>query len=421
MARPDPVLYLETGLGVGGSVISLYELLKGLDRSRYAPIVVTYANHAYVDKFRALGADVVVWDASRAPDHRPKWAGSARSSRLARLLRKSSLGMALYHGVGLAFFVARRLWPRVQALRRVIIEKQVRLVHTNIRVGHDREGIIAAWLTGRPCVCHVRQFEELGWFDRQLAALASRFIYISEAVRRSHLESGVPCRKGVVVYNGLDVPTFVAALDSEKGRQSFALSPDDVAVGIVGRLDAWKGQDVFLRAMAQVKDVVPRAKGVVVGEVAAENPGYLDMLLALRDELALVDQVMFSGFRMDVPVVMSALDIVVLASTLPEPFGRVIIEAMAAGKPVIATDAGAAREIIEDGVQGLLIPPGDAEAMARAILYLLTHRDRAMLMGRKGQSRAQERFSMQQYSTGVQNVYRELLASPQSGRDAVAS
>ena len=409
MARPDPVLYLETGLGVGGSVISLYELLKGLDRTRYEPIVVTYANHAYVGRFRALGADVVVWDASQVPDHRPKWAGSARSSLPARLLRRTGWGTALYHGVGLSFYFVRRLWPRVQALRRLIDEKQVSLVHTNIRVGHDREGIIAAWLARRPCVCHVRHFEQLGWFDCRLAALASRFIYISEAVQRSHLQSGVPCEKGVVVYNGLDVASFSMALDREKGRKSLHLRPDDLAVGIVGRLDAWKGHEFFLRAMAQVRDVVPQAKGIVVGEVAAENPSYLDVLLNLRNELALADRVEFSGFRMDVPAVMSALDVLVLASTCPEPFGRVLIEAMAAARPVIATDAGAAREIIEDGVQGLLVPPGDAGAMAGAIIYLLTHRDRAAVMGQNGQKRVSERFGMQQYSDGVQGVYRELL------------
>jgi len=216
----------------------------------------------------------------------------------------------------------------------------------------------------------------------------------------------------------LDVPAFVAALDTEKGRRSFNLSPDDFAVGMVGRLDAWKGYDVFVQAMARVKDVVPRARGIIVGEVAAENPGYMDVLLTLRNDLALADRVEFSGFRMDIPVVMSALDILVLASTNPEPFGRVLIEAMAAGKPVIATDAGAAREIIEDGVEGLLVPPGDAGAMARAIIDLLTHRDVALSMGRKGQSRVAERFGTQQYSDGVQRVYRELLASPQSRRDA---
>jgi glycosyltransferase involved in cell wall biosynthesis len=297
----------------------------------------------------------------------------------------------------------------VLALRRLISEKRVKLVHTNIRVGHDREGIVAAWLTGRPCVCHVRQFEHLGWFDRRLAALASRFIYISAAVQRSHLESGVPCQKGLVVYNGLDVPTFVRALDRAKGRKSFNLSPEDLAVGIVGRLDVWKGQEIFLRAMAQVKDVVPQAKGIIVGEVAAENPGYLNVLQTLRDELALADRVVFSGFRMDVPVVMSALDILVLASTSPEPFGRVLIEAMAAGKPVVATDSGAAREIIEHGVQGLLVPPGEVEAMARAIIHLLTHRDAASLMGQKGQDTVRVRFGMQQYRDGVQGVYRELL------------
>jgi glycosyltransferase involved in cell wall biosynthesis len=161
--------------------------------------------------------------------------------------------------------------------------------------------------------------------------------------------------------------------------------------------------------MAQVRDVVPQAKGIIVGEVAAENPGYLDTLLTLRNDLALADRLVFSGFRMDVPVVMSALDVLVLASTSPEPFGRVLIEAMAAGKPVVATDAGAAREIIENGVQGLLVPAGEVAAMARAITYLLTHRDAAILMGQKGQDTVQERFGMQQHRDKVQSVYRELL------------
>jgi len=106
---------------------------------------------------------------------------------------------------------------------------------------------------------------------------------------------------------------------------------------------------------------------------------------------------------------MSALDVLVLASTSPEPFGRVLIEAMAAGKPVVATDAGAVREIMTDGVHGLLVPQGDVQALARAIVDVLTDRDLAAAMGQEGQRRATERFGVQQYVDGVEAVYRDLL------------
>jgi glycosyltransferase involved in cell wall biosynthesis len=106
---------------------------------------------------------------------------------------------------------------------------------------------------------------------------------------------------------------------------------------------------------------------------------------------------------------MAALDVLVLASTSPEPFGRVLIEAMAASKPVVATDAGAAREIIADGVQGVLVSPGDAQALARALIRILSDPALAATMGRSGRATVQDRFTAQQYAEGVQAVYRELL------------
>nr|MBC7244131.1 glycosyltransferase family 4 protein [Chloroflexota bacterium] len=407
--RKHRVLYLDAAPDVGGSVVSLHELLKGLDRTRYEPVVVTYAPHKYVDRFRALGAEVVVWDVYNMPDHRPEWVSGVRQSKFAQWLRKSTWGSSLYHGLGFGILFVRRLWPRARALQRIMSEKEVDLVHTNSLMSHDREGIMAARLVGRPCVCHVRDFEQWDWFEKRLAKMVTRFIYISEAVQKHYVESGVPFSKGRVVYNGLDVAVFASALDAAKGRQSLGIAQDDLAVGIVGRLDSWKGHQIFLEAMAQVREVVPNAKGVIVGDPPPHKPQYRDTLLALCDELGLKDHTIFSGFRVDVPLVMSALDVVVLASTSPEPFGRVLIEAMAAGKPVVATDGGAVREIIEDGVQGLVVPPRDPAALARAITYLLTQRDLAKAMGQRGQAKVRERFSLQQYVDGVQAVYREVL------------
>jgi glycosyltransferase involved in cell wall biosynthesis len=147
----------------------------------------------------------------------------------------------------------------------------------------------------------------------------------------------------------------------------------------------------------------------VIGAPVPHEPGYKGELLALRDELGLTERVAFGEFRLDVPTVMSALDVLVLASISPEPFGRVLIEAMAAGKPVVATDAGAAREVVVDGVQGLLVPPKDAQALAQAVIHILTHPDLARSMGQEGRTRVEQRFGTRQYVDGVQAMYDEVL------------
>lgn len=401
---------MDTAPSAGGSVISLYELLRNLDRSRYEPIVLAYAPHALVSKFRTLGLHVVVWDVYGAQDHRPAWVVDTRGSAPARWLRQRRWGSTLYHRLGFAMMLVRRVWPRARALRHIIGQKKIDLVHTNIRVGHDREGIIAAKLAGVPCVCHIRDLEQLNWFDRKLANMVDSFIYISEAVRKRHLQSGVPREKGRVVYNAVDSAAFAGTLDLVRARQSLRLAHDDLAVGIVGRLERWKGQDIFLRAMALVREAVPRAKGVVIGEPVPYDLDYNRLLRALCAELGLSEHVIFSGFRQDVPAVMSVLDVVVLASTSPEPFGRVLIEAMAAGKPVVATSGGATREIVEHGTHGLLVPPGDAHELAQAIIRVLTDRDMAAAMGKQGRARVRERFNMRQLVDGVQAIYEELLS-----------
>jgi len=413
------ILYVDSAPTLGGSVISLLELLKHLDRSRYEPTVLFYARHANADDFAALGIDVIVWDVYASSDHRPEWAVRARGSTVGQWLRRSRWGASAYHTIGLALLLVRRVWPRARALRHIIEQRKIDLLHTNIRVGHDREGIIAAQWAGIPCVCHVRDFEEPGWFDRRLAARASACIYISQAVRRCHLEAGVPHKKGRVVYNGVDWAAFGAPQDAREARRSLAhrcetlrslgVGDSGPLVGIVGRLERWKGQHVFLQAMAEVAQRLPKAKGVVVGDPVPYDLPYHDHLLTLRDQLGLSEQVSFHGFVKDLPRLMAALDVLVLASTSPEPFGRVLIEAMASARPVVATDAGAAPEIVQDGVEGFLVPAGDAPALSAALVRLLSDPLLAQAMGQRGLETVKRRFGVQQYTEGVQAVYSELL------------
>jgi glycosyltransferase involved in cell wall biosynthesis len=195
-----------------------------------------------------------------------------------------------------------------------------------------------------------------------------RIIAVSEAIRRSLIERGADPARVVTVHSGIDVGRFARG-DRARFRAALAAAgwpPAAPIVGTAGHLAAHKGMDLFLAAAAEVArgDTSPRF--VIVGTGAEEG-----RLKALAAELGLGDRVLFAGFRDDMPDVFAGLDVFVLASHSGEGSPAVLKEAMAAGVPVAATALDGVGEIIEDARHGLLTPPGDAGAMARAIRTLL--------------------------------------------------
>jgi glycosyltransferase involved in cell wall biosynthesis len=133
------------------------------------------------------------------------------------------------------------------------------------------------------------------------------------------------------------------------------------------------------------------------------------MLQSLTKSLGLENRVVFTGFRTDVPRIVQALDVVVLSSSAPEPFGRVVIEGMAAGKPVVATAAGGVLDIIDDKVNGMLVPCKDSAAMADAVLELLSDREKARQIGIAARRRVEEKFTVQHHVAAVQGLYDAIL------------
>jgi len=293
-------------------------------------------------------------------------------------------------------------------LRRLIAERRVDLVHTNGRIGTDREAILAAWLAGVPCLCHLRAFDSPHPFDRWLCRLIDQAIYISRAVEDNHLILGLPRERGRVVYNGLDLDEFRNLPDQATARAEWDLDAQAKVIGVIGRIEHWKGHHIFIRALARVLSEEPAVVGVIAGAPERYSQVYYTEIQNLAAQLGILEQVRFMGFQQGVSRLLPALDVVVHASLEPEPFGRVIIEGMAAGRPVVGTAAGAVPEIIDDGVTGRLVPPGDPDAMAEAILDLLRHPEVAAEMGRRARETVAARFSVEQYVAGVEAVYRAL-------------
>ena len=212
-----------------------------------------------------------------------------------------------------------------------------------------------------------------------------------------------------VVYNGLDL----AAFDQAVARPAdLPLSEGDgPVIGTVSYLIPWKGQEIFLRAAALLAGAHPSWRFVVVGDPIFQFRGERDRLEALAAELGIRDRVAFAGHREDIPAVMGALDLFVLPS-LYEPFGRVLIEAMGARLPIVASRAGGVPEIVLDGETGVLVPPGEPEALADAIAGLVIDRERADRLASAGRARVERCFSLEATVTGVLEAYEDLGLVP---------
>ena len=236
------------------------------------------------------------------------------------------------------------------------------------------------------------------WIDRAATRLpAIGILACSQAVADAQARIG-PERPLRVVYPGVELERFEPErLPSPlEAKRRLGLPAEGPIIGIVGRLQRWKGMHVLIEAMPEILRADAAAHCVVVGGDHAFEPEYPALLRASICALGLEEKVTVAGLQSNIPEWMQAMDVIVHASDY-EPFGIVVIEAMALGKPVVAGNAAGPTEIITDGVNGLLSPYGDAPALARAVLRYLNDPEFARLAGASAQKRAQD-FSTQRYA-----------------------
>jgi glycosyltransferase involved in cell wall biosynthesis len=270
----------------------------------------------------------------------------------------------------------------------------------------------AAMLARVPAVWYQHGFPAESWMDRLATKLPTRgVITTSDAVADAQRRIW-PARRTLTVYPGVDLELFDPALypDARTSRERLGLSPDAPTIGFVGRLQHWKGVHLVLEAFAHVLRDDPSPELVVVGGPHKYEPEYPDALHALADELGIADRVRFVGAQQNVAEWVQAMDIVVHASGR-EPFGMVIAEAMAMGKPVVASAAGGPSELIDDGVNGLLFPSGEADALAESMSRLLGDPALAERLGEAARTRALE-LSADGYAERVVAALHEAVHRP---------
>jgi glycosyltransferase involved in cell wall biosynthesis len=363
------VLYIEnSGEIIGGGQISLLLLMENLDRDAFSPWCICPAPGGMSAEVRKLGIPVEICD-------------------------MPALGLQTLPAVLLALWL---LWRRA---RKIAPD----LIHANGSRCMFYAGL-AGWLAGVPVVWHVRIVNSDGWWDRVLAHLAQRIVVISQAVNQRFIfaqQQG----KTRLVHNGVDVERFIGA-DGRAARRALQYG-DEPLVGMVAQLVPWKRHADFIYAMGEVAKERPQTRFLIIGSDPHPQGGYGRSLQTLVDELGLSEWVHFVGFHADVAAIMAMLDIVVLTSD-NEPFGRVLIEAMAAGKPVVATKGGGVPEIVVDNETGLLVPIGQRSALAAAVIFFLDHAERGREMGSAGRHRAEQCFSIATHARAIEAIYREL-------------
>jgi glycosyltransferase involved in cell wall biosynthesis len=284
---------------------------------------------------------------------------------------------------------AGRVLATVCRLRRLIRETGARAVFSNQSNSHVYGGL-AAVAAGVPALWWQQGPAAPSKRERAAAAVpAAAVICSSEATRRA--QARLSRRRRVeTVHLGVPLPEIRAARGRGAAiRQSLGW-PENPLIGIVGRLDPWKGQETFLEAAALVASSRPDARFVVIGGALQETDGtYPEHLRVLASSLGIADRLCFSGHVEDAYSWFDALDVVIHASS-GEPFGLVVVEAMALGKPVVCADDGGPREIVGSERCALLVPPRDAARMSSAILRLLEEPGLAEELSRRGSARAEE-------------------------------
>lgn len=373
-AIPLTVLFVDHGEGLGGAEHSLLLLMRHLDRSRFRPVLAC-ADGPLAQAAREASIDTMVTPIPR--------------------LRGNPTALL-------------DLWRSARRLAELVRREDARVIHGNT-MRASLPATLAAQLTRRPLVWHARDLfgpATIGgvWYPRLMGWLARVVIANSRAVART-----IPRRDVRVIYNGVELDRFQPDRDPASARAALGLAATDVLIGMVGRMQPWKGHHLFLEAARRVSEQMPGARFVIVGgRVFLADAGYEDRLREQVNAIGLGDRVHFAGHQSNLAEWLAAMDAFAHCAQ-DEPFGRVIVEAMAAARPVVAFAGGGVPEIVIDGETGRLVAPGDANAMADAMLDVARLPALAAQMGQAGRRRAEAHFSIDAHARHIEAVYANIV------------
>jgi glycosyltransferase involved in cell wall biosynthesis len=373
--RPRKVLYVSPVAERGGAETVLLNILKFHDRRQFEPIVCFLKTGPLMAEVHELGVRSVAVETSR-------------------LRSAGATGRA------------------IRDIRRIIRTMDVDVVFGNMAMGHIYGGLAAV---GTPAQCVWFQHgipsrrDPVDWLAA--AVPAARIFVNSRATAAEQARLPRCAGRMQLLYYGLDVARFSPSRHGCRPLLgALGVPSSSPVVAMVARFQRWKGHDIFVRAAALVVAERPDVRFVLIGDTMfGLEPNFKGDLHRLVHELGLDRHVVFAGFRDDVPALLDEVDVVAHPAVKPEPFGLAVVEALLMTKPVIASDQAGPAEIITHAQTGVLVPPGDSKALARAIVSLVREPEKGAALGRRGRDEMLNRFSMSRMIAELEAGYHQVL------------
>ena len=386
------ILFLHSSDDLYGADKILLQIVTGLDPSLFKPIVILPEDMRHVG---LLSAELAA--------HGVECFHLPLAIVRRRYVRPSGVLPFLSN-------VVRSTW----AIRRLVRQRDIRLIHGFTLAVLSAP--IASLFCRVPLIMHAHEILTKPRLLRRLlhtfgVRWSARLLCVSEATRNNILEDQpLATARVLVMHNGIEEPS-PRTLSVDALRLSMGVPLDQLLVGMIGRVSPWKGQEVFLQAASRVSAENKKCHFVAIGGVFDKEVQHLERLQALHRDLNLAQSVTLLSFMKDAQTMLPAFDLFISPSTSPDPFPTVILEAMYAGVPVIASAHGGPLEMVVDGVTGTLVPPGDPVALAEAIQDLLSDAGLRMKMSAASQVRMREHFTLGPYLERIERTYIEVLGA----------
>lgn len=378
--KPIKVLFVSHSARMAGAERSLLLLLKYMNRKLFEPIVVLPTSGPLKEEIERLGI-------STYEIKSPWWV-------------RGKIGIIRF-----GYCLAREILALFTFYRLIKLER-ADVFYTNTIVTFS--GAISAFMVRKPHIWHIREIvpgnPHLHFFFshnilvRFLSRLSHRIIANSN-VTAAQFQGCKSMGRIEVVYNAVDFEEFRV---STPFPNIDGVKPQDWLVAVVGSLQRRKAQDEAIRAVKIAEKMIPNIRLLLIGE-GNRDRGYRDYLRQQASKMGISGKVIFTGYRDDVPKILPHCRVLLMLSW-DEPFGRATIEAMASGIPVVGTDGGATREILQDGVTGYLISPQHPSEVAEKLVELYRHPDVAKELGDNGKRIAKERFAPLAYTQRVEEI-----------------
>ncbi len=397
------ILYLDFSTNFGGSTVCLHNLISSLNKNEYKAVITCIFHRdktsisKYLNSKNAAVIDI----------------GGFNNRMFLRLLGFIDKHSKLLKKIGLyniGILLAKIMFERIPTLLKILYlikKKKIKLLHVNN--GINFPAIIASFISRIPCVCTVRSFPSNNYIHKIALRKKISIVSVSKAIRKDFIKKNKLTGQDIkTIYDGIEIESIKQKIRKTKNeiRNFFNINNPERLIGTVGRLVPWKRQDLLISAVEKLNKKGFNIKCLFVGEAEKDTDSvkYEQSLKRMVINKNLQNNIIFAGFSNNVLEILNALDILVLPSIV-EPFGMVVLEAMALGVPVVAFNKGGPSEIITHKENGLLVPVGDIDGLAESIQLLFSDKKLYDSILKKSYTRLKKEFSLEETVKKYSELY----------------